>query len=321
MSQSVAELPTTASPICVKDLTYFYLSKTALENVSFTLTEGSITALVGPNGAGKTTLMRNLAGLDSPYSGSIKIFDSTIDSDPRAAHMQIGYLSDDFGLYDELKVYDVLEFMGGCHGIKDKALAARIQEINQLLRLDSIIDKKCASLSRGWRQRVGIAIAIIHAPKILILDEPASGLDPEARAELSTVLKALQKTGMTILVSSHILAELEEYCTAMLVIRNGKIYEHVTLSSYQNNQKQFMNVELLENLTEQQRFILADHFGSTPFTVSDDMKHLQFQVSGDKSSHHSLLKDLMTRDFTVTGFSLEETSLQSLYLQIANKNS
>lgn len=317
MSQPTA----TASPITVQDLTYFYPSKLALENISFTLTEGSITALVGPNGAGKTTLLRNLAGLDSPYSGTVKIFDMPVDSNPRAAHMQIGYLSDDFGLYDDLKVYEVLEFMGGCHALTKAALASRITDITQLLRLDSVIDQKCSTLSRGWRQRVGIAIAIIHSPKILILDEPASGLDPEARAELSSILKTLQKAGMTILVSSHILAELEEYCTAMLILRDGRIQEHVTLRAHQDTHHQFITVELLIPLTQDQRFILADDFSAYPFTVSDDLKYLHFQIGADKLSHNALLKNLLKHDFGVTSFTLQETSLQSLYLQIANRNS
>lgn len=317
MSQSVAQL----SPISVQDLTYFYPSKLALENISFELTEGSITALVGPNGAGKTTLLRNLAGLDTPYSGTVKIFDQAVDSDPRAAHMQIGYLSDDFGLYDDLKVYDVLEFIGGCHGIKDSALTSRITELNHLLRLDTVIDKKCATLSRGWRQRVGIAIAIIHAPKILILDEPASGLDPEARTELSSILKTLQKSGMTILVSSHILAELEEYCTAMLILRDGKIQEHVTLSAHQDTQKQVINVELLDSITDAQRLVLSDKLSAHPFIIAADLKHIQFQVGVDKSSHATLLKTLLQHDINVCSFTLEETSLQSLYLQIATRNS
>lgn len=317
MNQPVAQLP----PISVQDLTYFYPSKLALENINFELTEGSITALVGPNGAGKTTLLRNLAGLDTPYSGSVKIFDKIVDSNPRAAHMQIGYLSDDFGLYDDLKVYDVLEFIGGCHGITDTALASRITELSQLLRLETIIDKKCSTLSRGWRQRVGIAIAIIHAPKILILDEPASGLDPEARTELSSILKTLQKSGMTILVSSHILAELEEYCTAMLVLRDGKIQEHVTLSAHQDKQHQVINVELLDHLTDEQRLILTDKLPAHSFFISADLKSIQFQVEADKSAHAILLKTLLQHGMNVCSFTLEETSLQSLYLQIANRNS
>lgn len=305
------------SPIKVENLTYFYPTKLALENISFELAEGSITALVGPNGAGKSTLLRNLAGLTTPYAGDISIYAKSIEANPRAARMKIGYLSDDFGLYDNLKVKDTLEFMGGCHGLSQEEISRRIDEIINLLRLESIIDSKCSDLSRGWRQRVGIAITIIHNPKILILDEPASGLDPEARAELSTTLKTLQRSGMTILVSSHILAELEEYCTGMLVLRDGKIQEHVKLETYQNNQQQYINAELSEQLTEEQRYKLADNYLQYKFVVSEDAKQIKFHSSTDKATRSSLLKGLVECGLPICSFSIEEASLQSLYLKHA----
>ncbi|MFA7275362.1 MAG: ABC transporter ATP-binding protein [Pseudobdellovibrionaceae bacterium] len=307
------------SPISVQDLTYYYPSKCALKDVSFSLEQGSITALVGPNGAGKSTLMRNLAGLDVPYSGQISICGIDVHEHPRLAHTKIGYLPDDFGLYDDLKVSDVLEFMGGCHNLTGTALNERITLIANTLHLNDVLTQKCGTLSRGWRQRVGIALATIHMPDILMLDEPASGLDPEARAELSHVLKNLQAQGMTILVSSHILAELEEYCTAMLVLRDGKIQDHVTLTAHQQSRHQTIRVQLTTTLSPSHERTLLDILSAAPPVIAPDKTSLQFEVGPEKEDHHALLKQIMALDIPVCSFTVEETSLQSLYLELAHK--
>ncbi len=310
--------PSLQNPITVDNLTYYYPAKLALDNVSFSLSHGSITALVGPNGAGKSTLMRNLAGLDTPYSGTINICGIDVFENPRLAHTKIGYLPDDFGLYDDLKVIDVLEFIGGCHNLSGVDLSNRIAQISTTLRLDHVMDQKCGTLSRGWRQRVGIAVAIIHMPDILILDEPASGLDPEARAELSSILKTLQKSGMTILVSSHILAELEEYCTAMLVLRDGKIQDHVTLTAHQESQQQTITVKLLSPIDNDVLEKIKLTAGQKMSASNTDTTTLHFQLSSDKNEHYALLKTLIGMNLAICSFTVDETSLQSLYLEIAH---
>ena len=181
----------TEAIVSVDSLTFHYPGKTALDTVSFSIPQGQITALVGPNGAGKTTLMRCLAGLDTPFSGKIQVAGVDVLESPRDAHALLGYLSDSFGLYDELTVQQVLEYIGGCHGLTGAALTERVLWVVNMLRLGGVSGQRCSTLSRGWRQRVGIGMSIIHKPRILILDEPASGLDPEARAELSVVLRTL----------------------------------------------------------------------------------------------------------------------------------
>ncbi len=211
--------------ITVKNLSYEYVDKKALNNISFTIKEGSITALVGPNGAGKTTLLRCLAALQKPLTGSISVNNIDVIEDPREAHRNIGYLSDFFGLYDEMKVMDSLLYVACSRNPDVEAASEAVQWAIEKVDLSSFCDKEISKLSRGMRQRVGIAQAIIHHPKVLLLDEPASGLDPEARYALSSLLVGLNKTGMTMLVSSHILAELEDYCTDMLVLNNGLIVE------------------------------------------------------------------------------------------------
>lgn len=215
--------------LAVEGLHYRYPGNRALADVSFTLAAGSITALVGPNGAGKTTLLRCLAGLDEPYSGSIWLDDINVVEAPRSAHQRLGFLSDQFGLYAELTAQRCLQHAGASRGLRGKALSQRVTEVSEQVGLGDKLDALAASLSRGQRQRLALAQAIIHQPKVLLLDEPASGLDPEARSGLSSLMKSLAASGMTLVVSSHILAELEEYCTGMLVLQAGRLLEHRVL--------------------------------------------------------------------------------------------
>lgn len=300
--------------VSIDSLTFHYPTKTALENISFTMPPGNITALVGPNGAGKTTLMRCMAGLDTPFSGKIRIAGTDVLENPREAHAKIGYLSDSFGLYDDLTVSQILEYIGGCHNLEGPALTERVGWVIKILRLEHIKGQKCQTLSRGWRQRVGIGMSIIHKPEILILDEPASGLDPEARAELSSVLKALQADGMTIMVSSHILAELEEYCTAMLVIRDGKIQDNIILSSHQSTASVTLNILLATAITTQQDADLRNKHSSLAVI---NPSHIQIQSSAAPSDHHQILKDLVETGLAVSAFTPEEKKLQTLYLEMA----
>ncbi|MGD0961180.1 MAG: ABC transporter ATP-binding protein, partial [Methylomonas sp.] len=217
--------------ITVDQLVYEYPGVRALDDVSFQISQGSITALVGPNGAGKTTLMRCMAALDQPLRGRIMIDTLDVLQQPRSCHRMIGYLSDFFGLYQRLTVRQCLYYVARAQGIADRDCAAAIARVSRCLRLDDRLEKKPGELSRGQRQRVAIAQAIIHQPRFLLLDEPASGLDPEARQLLAELFLDLQSQGMTLLVSSHILAELEAYCTDMLVLRQGRLVEKVAVKA------------------------------------------------------------------------------------------
>ncbi|MDD1606888.1 MAG: ABC transporter ATP-binding protein, partial [Methylococcaceae bacterium] len=215
--------------INVEQLIFEYPNLRALDEVSFHIPQGSITALVGPNGAGKTTLLRCMAALDQPMSGNIRIDGIDVLEHPRECHRIIGYLSDFFGLYDRLTVRQCLHYVARAQGIADEDCEAAIAKVSKGLYITDRLDVLAGTLSRGLRQRVAIAQAIIHSPRVVLLDEPASGLDPEARHELAELFLELQKQGMTLLVSSHILAELEAYSTDMLVLRQGRIIEQVAI--------------------------------------------------------------------------------------------
>lgn len=207
----------------VRNLVYEYPTKRALDGVSLTIEAGTITALVGPNGAGKTTLMRCLAALEMPYSGSITINGLDTREEPRKIHENLSFLPDFFGLYDSLPVHRCLTFAARAHGLTGRAVEIAVAKAAERVGLTERIKQKAAELSRGLRQRLAIGQAIVHEPKVIMLDEPASGLDPDARRSLSALFLELKASGLTLIVSSHILSELEDYSGSMLIIQNGKL--------------------------------------------------------------------------------------------------
>ena len=204
-------------------LTKRYGRSTAVAGVQLEIEAGEIFGLVGPNGAGKTTTLRMLATLLPPTAGDAQIGGHSVRTDPDAVRNVIGYMPDTFGVYDDMRVWEYLDFFGRCYGL---SAARRRQMIGDLLELVDLADKKGAyvqDLSRGMQQRLCLAHALVHDPQVLLLDEPASGLDPRARVELRELLRELRSLGKTILISSHILPELEELCTSVAIIDHGRL--------------------------------------------------------------------------------------------------
>lgn len=302
----------------VSNLSYLYSNFHALKDVSFKIPRRSITALVGPNGAGKSTLLRCMAGLGKPDNGQININSIDVINEPREAHKYISYLSDNFGLYENLSVKETLEYFAGCHSISVEETEIRIENISKLLRISHKLPEKCSTLSRGWRQRVGIAIAIINKPKVLLLDEPASGLDPESRSELSTVLRTLNKEGMQLVVSSHILSELEDYCDSMLVLRNGEIKEHLTLDS-QNIQETTNAVITFARALTEIEINLVRTLVESEATISPTNMELHCTIPNDAFKQHSLLKAFIENSLLVNSMRIDSHTLEKLYLDIALK--
>lgn len=213
----------------ISQLVFEYPGHRALDGVSLRIAAGSVTALVGPNGAGKSTLMRCIAGLEQPLSGQIRVQGIAVQEQPREVHRHLGYLSDFYGLYDRLRVERCLQYSALAMGVAADRVDARVRQVAAQLGLSELLQRYPTELSRGQRQRVAIGQAIVHQPGVLLLDEPASGLDPEARSSLSQLFRQLQAQGMTLVVSSHILSELDEYCTHILAIRGGRIESHEAL--------------------------------------------------------------------------------------------
>lgn len=299
--------------IQISGLTFDYPGHRALNNVSLTVSEGSVTALVGPNGAGKTTLMRCIAGLETPLSGSIHVAGMDVIANPREVHRTTGYLSDFFGLYKDLTVAQCLEYAAASQGLPETAIAEAIAKTAQQLDLTSRLQQTSGILSRGLRQRVAIGQAIIHKPKLLLLDEPASGLDPEARASLAALFRELQSAGMTLLVSSHILAELDEYSTHMLSLREGRVLDNRALSLIH---PAVTHRHLLLQLAQPDSRLsewLNNHAQVTVMNATDDLAGFDFH--GDLADQAALLKALIEAGFAVSNFKEHRENLQHSYLQ------
>jgi ABC-2 type transport system ATP-binding protein len=295
----------------VKDLVFEYPGTRALNGVSFQIKPGNITALVGPNGAGKTTLLRCMAALEVPIHGEVRIDGENIHEDPRACHRKIGYLSDFFGLYDELTVRQCLLHAAASRGILPGEQLRVTEQAATRLGIVDRLETKSGTLSRGLRQRLAIAQAVVHEPQILMLDEPASGLDPEARHSLAELFLVLRDQGMTLVVSSHILSELDEYSTDMLVLREGRILSHDPIE-----QPVEATVRLRLSLTgpfNGLQALLSGMDGVSAVEGDDGSAVLSF--SGDAAARHRLLKSLLDRGLPVCAFAEQQRNMQSAYLQ------
>jgi ABC-2 type transport system ATP-binding protein len=295
--------------IDINDLVFDYRDKRALFGIGCTIRHGGITALVGPNGAGKTTLIRCVAGLARPLRGTVTFDGVDVHAHPRECHRRMGYLSDFFGVYDELTVRQCLIHAARAHDVARGEVTARVTTAAENLELADRMTEKAGELSRGLRQRLAIAQAIVHRPEFLMLDEPASGLDPEARNMLSRLLTGLRDDGMTILVSSHILAELEHYCTDMLILRDGRVVDHQALSAAED-----AGVDLILDLAEPfatLAAVLRDFEGVSRVTVTDSSARLRF--SGTEKSRHHLLRTLIEQGVPISGLREDQVSLQQTY--------
>ncbi len=294
--------------IDVRELSFDYPGVRALDDLSFRIDAGSITALVGPNGAGKTTLMRCLCGLERPLTGSVVIDGIDVVDEPRRCHERLGYLSDFFGLYDDLSIARCLRYAAAANGIRAD-LDARVRDAAARLGLADRLDERAGALSRGLRQRVAIAQAIIHAPRVLVLDEPAAGLDPAARHELAALFRALQADGMTLLVSSHILSELEQYATHMLVLDGGRLLEHRALAGISGGHP--LSLEFAGERAPLEA-LLAAHHGVSALDWRGP--RVGFEFSGDARAQAALLRELVGAGIEVVSFGTAGSDLQERYL-------
>ena len=204
-------------------LTKYYDTKPAVRDVSVHVALGETCALVGPNGAGKTTLLKMLAGLLRPTSGKMEVAGVEVGAEPKRLHEIVGYVPDTFGLYDELTVAQFLEYFARAHRVPLEKIEKRVRSVLELTGLTSKINAAVGALSRGMRQRLVIAKTLLHAPKVLLLDEPAAGLDPHARVELRDLIRELGALGTTLVVSSHILTELADFCTSVVIMERGRV--------------------------------------------------------------------------------------------------
>jgi ABC-2 type transport system ATP-binding protein len=224
VENALAEPPVVAQPMVdIHRLTVFYGKQLAVNDLSLTIPRGEVFGFIGPNGAGKTTTIKVLATLLKPSYGSVRVMGTDVTASPQSVRRNIGYVPDSFGVYEDLSVVEYLHFFSAAYRIPREKRAGTVMDVLALTDLSNKAGSQVDALSRGMKQRLGIARILLHDPQLLLLDEPASGLDPRARIELRELLKELQRMGKTILVSSHILHELSQLCTRIGIIEAGKL--------------------------------------------------------------------------------------------------
>lgn len=206
----------------IKNLTKIYNTQKALDNVSLNASQGEIVGLLGPNGAGKSTMMKIITCFIPPTSGEVKVCGFDIFDNPMEVRSSIGYLPEQNPLYLDLYVRESLEFIAGLHNLKGTAKKQRVEQMVELVGLTKEVNKKIGALSKGYRQRVGLAQAMIHDPKVLILDEPTTGLDPNQLVEIRQIIRQMGKE-KTVLLSTHIMQEVEAVCSRAIIINNGQL--------------------------------------------------------------------------------------------------
>ncbi|QGG50184.1 ABC transporter ATP-binding protein [Lysinibacillus pakistanensis] len=301
----------------IRDLTKRYGSFTALDHLNLTLEEGVVFGFVGANGAGKSTTFSILATLLSPTSGEALINGKSVITEPKEVRKQIGYMPDFFGVYDQLKVDEYLDFYGASYGIGAVERKVLIPQLLELVNLTSKRYEYVDLLSRGMKQRLCLARALIHDPKVLILDEPASGLDPRARVEMRDILRNLKSMGKTILISSHILPELAEMCDEIGVIDNGKLIAHGNVSSIQaqlQGEKRIV-IKVTDRVNEVRAFLEEDPLISS-IDVIDNRLEIAFNYRGTDADQVTLLKKAILANLPIYALSEEEKDLEDVFMAI-----
>ncbi|CAM3413555.1 MULTISPECIES: ABC transporter ATP-binding protein [Brevibacillus] len=301
--------------IRIQDLRKRYGKMEALKGLTLEIEKGTVFGFVGPNGAGKSTTMSILATLLEPTSGKAYVGGYEVTERPKEVRKLIGYMPDFFGVYDNLTAEEYLDFYGANYDIP---LAERKQIIPQLLELVNLTHKRDAyvdSLSRGMKQRLGLARCLVHNPEVLILDEPASGLDPRARIELREILKELRDMGKTIIISSHILPELAEMCDVIGIVEEGNLvaFGRVDEIYTKMQEKKLLRIRLLDRIEE-----TMEHLRQQPTIagVTQEGNWIAVGFTGDDQQQVELFRDLAVSGYPVAAFNEDQGDLEEIFLEI-----
>ena len=304
--------------VCLENLTKRYGTFTALDGVSLSLKAGQILGLIGPNGAGKTTTIKILVGLIKPTSGSATIAGVDCVSDSEQIKRLVGYMPDKFGSYDNMRVREYLDFFGAAFSIPVEVRAKRIAEIMDMTGTAYMKDRYVESLSHGMQQRVGLARTLLHDPKVLILDEPVNGLDPQARIEMRDLLIELARQGKTLVVTSHILPELARICQKVAIVTHGKLRAFGTIEEIgrQVSQKRTIEVQFLtsEEVAGAATVIRKCLDPAAEVTESLTEATVRFRTAMSERELGGVLKQLIQADANVTQFREVQTDLEEAFI-------
>ncbi|MBE7719288.1 ABC transporter ATP-binding protein [Lacrimispora indolis] len=301
----------------IKDLRKKFGKFHALNGLDLHIPQGSLYGFVGPNGAGKTTTIKIMTGLLFADSGQVMIDGVDVSRGLNELKLKIGYVPDFFGVYDNLKVNEYMEFFASCYGSDGLKARTRYMTLLEQVGLEDKVNFYVDSLSRGMKQRLCLARALIHDPLLLVLDEPASGLDPRTRFEFKEILKELKEQGKTILISSHVLSELSELCTDIGIIDQGKMVLSGSMEEILRrvNASNPLIISVLGN-KEKALTILKSQPCVQTIAVKDEDIRVNF--IGDNQDEALLLQQLVDADVLVHGFYREQGSLESLFMQITD---
>lgn len=289
----------------------------AVDDVSFAFGTGEVVGFVGPNGAGKTTTMRILATLDEPTSGDVRIDGVSVIQEPEEARRRVGFVPDALPAHDDVTVHEYLDFFARAYGIDPRRRRRVVEEIEEFTNLIGIRDKLLKALSKGMNQRVCLARALLHDPPVLILDEPAAGLDPRARIELRELIRVFAGQGKAILMSSHILTELAEICSGAVIIERGRILRAGTLDAIMqasaDEQRRTLVVRPRGSVSELQR-VLLELPGVVETFIDEDEVRLQF--SGSEDDACDLLAELVRRGQRIAEFHQQRLNLEQVFMNV-----
>ena len=296
-----------------------YPGTVAVAGLDLDIDEGEIFGLVGPNGAGKTTTLRILATLLRPTSGEAEVAGISVTENPDAVRRVLGFMPDVFGVYDDMKVWEYLDFFARCYGIP---AARRRRMIGDLLDLVDLGDRRNAyvqGLSRGMQQRLCLAHTLVHDPQVLLLDEPASGLDPRARVELRELLRELRALGKTIVISSHILPELEELCTSVAIVDHGRVLAQGRVSDIERRLRAGAVLRVKVLADDAGLEAARAWFGEQPFVASASLNPdgtIEIGFRGDDQATSRLLAAAVTAGLPIMTFARAASDLEELFLQV-----
>jgi ABC-2 type transport system ATP-binding protein len=289
----------------------------AVSDLNVDISEGQVYGLIGPNGAGKTTTIRMACGLLEPTGGTVHVSGVDVHHEPERAQEFIGYLSDFFSLYEDLKVWEYLDYFAHAYKMPEARIRERIDEVIQQVGLEVKTDAMIKGLSRGMKQRLGIARAVIHEPKVLLLDEPASGLDPKARLDLRNLLRAMSEQGTTVLISSHILTELEGFCTSIGLMEKGLMVRSGTIQEITSTETEHRVLRL--SWVGDSGAAIKARLEANPKISGIMLNQLEgiFRFTGPEEELPDVLRDLVEAGVRVISFAEVKQTVEDLYMKLS----
>lgn len=299
----------------VRNLTKTFGKTKAVDNISFSFDSGHIFGFVGPNGAGKTTTMRIIATLDDPDSGDVYLDGVSVREQPEIARRLVGYVPDTLPAHSDITVHEYLDFYARAYGLRGQHRKEAVEAIEEFTNVTGILDKHLKALSKGMKQRVTLGRALVHDPDILVLDEPAAGLDPRARIELRELLTVLAEQKKAVLISSHILTELTEICNGVVIIEKGEVLETGTIEAVlkKSSPRRAISMRVLDK----QRELLKELLQSPHVAhATESGRDVLLELEGEEESSADLLANLIGKGFKVVEFKQSKTNLEDIFMNV-----